>query len=101
MKIAIISTPVFAIGVGGPNAKCGLPGYGGLEEIAWQLAKGLATKGHQVSLIAPEGSYCPNVQIIPIGPAGHWDEKMAYGGNNKDYGGYWNHLLEQDVIVDH
>lgn len=89
MKIAVISSQVFAVGGSG-----GLPGYGGLEVIAWQSAKGLAAKGHNVSVIAPDGSTCPGCEIIPTGPPGQWDEKAAYSK-------YWPELLKQDVICDH
>jgi len=87
MRIAVISTSIFQLGQGG------LIGYGGLEQIAWQTAKGLAAKGHEVALIAPEGSYCPGCRIISTGPAGNGNEKLTYGG-------YWQHLLDFDVIVD-
>lgn len=105
MKVVVISTPIFALG------QSGLTGYGGLEQIAWQQAKGLAAKGHQVALVAPDGSSCPGVQIIPIGPAGQVDEKMAYGGFKearqgdqllrRSHAGYWQALRESDVVIDH
>ncbi len=105
MKICVVSTPIFALGQGG------LVGYGGLEQIAWQQAKGLANKGHQVALVAPDGSYCPGVQIISIGPAGQVDEKMAYGGYKearqgdqllrRSHAGYWQVLRDCDVVIDH
>jgi glycosyltransferase involved in cell wall biosynthesis len=88
MRICVISTPVFRI-VGGT-----LGGYGGLEVIAGQTAAGLAAKGHAVALIAPEGSSCPGCEIIPCGPAGHWNELQAYGA-------YWQRLPEFDVVIDH
>ena len=47
MKILVISTPIFITPV---------RGYAGLEVIAWEIARGLAAKGHQVSLAAPDGS---------------------------------------------
>lgn len=84
MKIAVISTPVFA---------CPPPGYSGLEQIAWQLADGLGLRGHQVALVAPEGSTCPHATVIPCGPAGRWDEHQAYQH-------YWKYLPEFDVVVD-
>lgn len=94
MRICVISTPLMTLPISG---------YGGLEIIAWQIAKGLAAKGHQVALVAPEGSWCPNVQVIPCGPAGAWDEKTAYGGTGQPngYGGYWKHLPQFDAVVDH
>ena len=53
MRVVVISTPIFRLG------PMGLQGYGGLEQIAWECAKGLAKLGHQVALIAPDGSECP------------------------------------------
>lgn len=85
MRICVISSTVFSVP---------LLNYGGLEQIAYQQAKGLAALGHEVSLVAPQGSYCPNVTVIPTGPPGHWDEKTAYGG-------YWQELLKFDAIIDH
>jgi glycosyltransferase involved in cell wall biosynthesis len=84
VKIAVISSSVFA---------CPPPGYAGLEMITWQQARGLAALGHEVSLIAPEGSTCPNVNIISTGPPGKWDEK-------KSYAGYWQHLPQFDCVID-
>ena len=84
MRIAVISAQVFA---------CPPPGYSGLEMIAWQRAKGLAAKGHEVTFIAPNGSECPGCTMIFSGPPGQWDEKKAYGT-------YWEQLLKFDVIVD-
>lgn len=85
MKIAVISSCVF---------QCPPPGYSGLEMIAYQCARGLAEKGHEVYLVAPEGSQCPGCQVVSTGPPGHWNEKQAYAG-------YWEHLLGMDCIIDH
>ena len=84
MKIAVISTPVFKVPVAG---------YSGLEHLAWLTAKGLAEKGHDVTLVAPEGSECPGVKMVTPGPEGTWDEKTFYGK-------YWQILPEFDVIID-
>lgn len=94
-KICIISSNVFAVGASG------LPGYGGLEQIAWECARGLAAMGHQVALVAPDGSSCPGVTIIPSGPAGQWDERMAFGGVPNQRDGYWQQLLQFDAVIDH
>ena len=51
MKIAVVSSAVFPMRP--PN---GTVGYSGLEVIAWQCAKGLAERGHQVVLIGPDDS---------------------------------------------
>lgn len=89
MKICTISTGIFAVCP--PN---GTVGYSGLECIAYHTAKGLAERGHEVSLIAPEGSSCPGVQIIPTGKPGDGDERRSYSR-------YWQELLKFDVIIDH
>jgi glycosyltransferase involved in cell wall biosynthesis len=85
MKICIISTPVFP---------CPPSGYAGLEQIAWQQAEGLARRGHQVSLVAPDGSRCAGGEVIAFGPAGTLDEKTAYSR-------YWSRLRDFDAVVDH
>lgn len=56
----------------------GCAGYGGLEPLAWQKAKGLAAKGHTVFLIGPDGSECPGVSIVPIGPERQVSEEQAF-----------------------
>lgn len=85
MKIAVISSTVFAV----PP-----PGYSGLEQLAWQHAEGLAGKGHEVAIIAPEGSRCDRATVIPCGPPGGWDERRAFQ--------HYQEVLPQfDVIVDH
>jgi glycosyltransferase involved in cell wall biosynthesis len=89
MRILIYSTPVFALG------PMGLTGYGGLEAIAWECAKGLAKRGHQVGLIAPDNSVCPGVQVFHCGPERVTDEP-------KFWDKAWQHLLlGWDAIIDH
>ena len=85
MKICIISSSVL---------RCPPPAYAGLEMITWQTAKGLAAKGNTVSLVAPDGSSCPGVDIISTGPEGQWDERQAFKH-------YVNALPYFDVIIDH
>lgn len=103
MRVCVISTPIFRLP---------LTGYGGLEAIAWETARGLAARGHEVALVAPDGSECPGVQIIPCGPAGQVDEKMAYSGFpeakdqqgnvlRRQHAGYWSALPSFDVVIDH
>lgn len=87
MKIAVISSTVFSVGSGG------LTGYGGLEQLAWQQARGLAKKGHDVLLIAPDGSHCEGGQVFHTGPPAGHDEKTAYEK-------YWKHLPQFDAIID-
>lgn len=84
MKIGCISSSVF---------KLPISNYGGLEALVWQRAKGLAELGHQVTLFAPDGSTCPGCDVIPIGPAGQWNERDCYGR-------YWQYLPNFDVIID-
>ncbi len=106
MKIGVISSTVFAVGRGGTS----LQGYGGLEAIAWERAKGLAKKGHDVTLFAPDGSECPGVNIVPFGPEQQISESQAYAGypeikegdvlRRRASRGYWPELLQQDVIID-
>lgn len=102
MKICVISSTVFSVPIGG---------YGGLEVIAWETAKGLAAKGHEVTLIAPAGSSCPGAEVFPCLPPGY-PEEAAYGGcmakdsNGQDvrWPGYWSKLLEFNnggVVIDH
>ena len=84
LKVAVISSCVFP---------CPPKGYAGLEMITWLTAKGLAEKGHEVSLIAPEGSSCPGAEIIPTGIPGQFDEAGAYNS-------YWKYLPTFDCIID-
>ena len=41
-------------------------GYGGTERVVEWLARGLAELGHQVTLIAPEGSRLPEARHVPV-----------------------------------
>lgn len=83
MKICVISTTVMP---------CPPKGYAGLEQLAWQRAVGLANKGHQVTLIAAQGSTVPNNVTL------HETELRVE--EKKAYSGYWNKLKEFDVIID-
>lgn len=85
MKICVISSTVFPVPV---------IGYSGLEHLAWQQAKGLAERDHQVTLIAPDNSHCPNVRVIPTGPPGQHSEEQAYQK-------YWQFLPYFDATIDH
>lgn len=87
MKICVISSVVFPIGKGG------LAGYGGLEQVAWQRAVGLAARGHDVTLVAPDGSELPGGKVFHTGPPGSTTEKRAYGK-------YWQILPGFDAVVD-
>jgi glycosyltransferase involved in cell wall biosynthesis len=41
-------------------------GYGGTERVVVWLARGLAALGHQVILLAPEGSRVPEAVLVPV-----------------------------------
>jgi intein/homing endonuclease len=88
MKIGVISTPIFRL-----QPPAGTHGYSGLESLAWSQAKGLAELGHDVSLFAPDGSECPGVKIIPIGPEQGIDEKTSYSR-------WWHLLPEHECLID-
>ncbi len=83
MKITVVSSTIF---------KVPLVNYGGLEAIAYEQAEGLAKKGHEVYLVAPEGSNCVHSKLLPIGPERTITERRAYDK-------YWEHLLEMDVVI--
>lgn len=85
LKVCFISSSVFKIPIFG---------YGGLESIVYEQAKGLAQKGHEVAIVAPEGSEFPYGEMISCGPAGKWDER-------KGYSTYWHRLPEFQVVCDH
>ncbi len=84
MKILNISTTAIP---------CPPTGYAGLEQLAWQIADGLALKGHQSDLVAPTGSHFPNGTLFNVGPP-TIDEKLAWFN--------YRHLLrDYDVVIDH
>lgn len=85
MKICVISSTIFKLPVFG---------YAGLEHLAWQHAVGLAAKGHEVYVVAPDGSECEGCTVIPIGPERTVDERSAYRI-------YKEHLPKMDVVIDH
>lgn len=84
MKICVISTAIF---------KVPCVGYSGLEHLAWLTARGLAAKGHQVSLVCPDDSTCEGVEIITVGKERTVDEKMAHDI-------VWKRLLDFDCVID-
>lgn len=93
MRIALISSAVYPV----PPAN-----YGGLELVVWNLAEALDELGHDVTVIAPEGSRCPEhgnliETVAPQTNVKHdWfqSELMAYNVY-KPFLGYF------DVIHDH
>ena len=90
MKVCVVSSTVFAIGEAGTP---GLKAYGGLEQLAWEQARGLAARGHQVILVAPNGSECPGCEVVHTGPPGQHDEHGAFQS-------FWKRLFEVDVCLD-
>lgn len=82
MKICVISTTVIP---------CPPTGYAGLEMISWLCANGLHDKGHEVLLIAPKGSHS-SAEI---------HETTLMEPEKQAYSGYWQRLVDYDVIIDH
>lgn len=86
MKLLIISPNIFPIP---------LQGYGGLEQIVFLTAVGLAAKGHQVTVVAPQGSQLPDgVELIPT-VQGEPEEGSWHRYSQRMQAG------EFDCIVDH
>ncbi len=44
-------------------------GYGGTERVVVWLARGLAERGHAVTLLAPHGSRVPEARLVPLDAA--------------------------------
>ena len=84
MKIAVISTTVFPVP---------LPGYGGLEQVAYLCAAGLARRGHQVLLVAPNTS-TPPPGVELHGTTQGESEQQAFSG-------YHQRLSGHDAVIDH
>jgi glycosyltransferase involved in cell wall biosynthesis len=83
LKICVISTTVL---------HCPPKGYSGLEMIAWQVAEGLRSKGHDVMLVAPRGSQTScELHETTLGES----ERIAFSC------GYAAKLHKFDVIIDH
>jgi glycosyltransferase involved in cell wall biosynthesis len=83
MKIVVISTTILIVP---------LKGYGGLEDIAYQQAIGLAKLGHQILLVAPIGS------TVPAGVELHGTTLGESEG--QAFTGYAHRLKDWDVIID-
>lgn len=84
MKICVISTTVMNV----PP-----PGYSGLEMLAWQQADQFRRQGHEVLLVAPNGSTPPPGVELHGTTLGE-SEIQAYSG-------YWQKLAQFDAICDH
>lgn len=88
MKICIISSTVLpCLPLDDPQN-----GYNGLEQIVWSTAAGLARKGHDVLLVAPNGSK-PPPGVTLHGTTQGESEQAAYSG-------YWQRLPDYQVIID-
>ena len=79
MKILIVSTSVFVLPI---------QGYGGTEALVYSLAHAYAKRGHEVTVVAPEGSTFedPNIKLCPI-MQGELEESafVKYRDTLKDY----------------
>jgi glycosyltransferase involved in cell wall biosynthesis len=91
VRILVYSTPIFR-----HVSPTGTLGYAGLEVIAWECAKGLASRGHQVALVCPDGSDCPGCHIIATGP-----ERVT--GEDRAWDKVWKEFLTfaPDAVIDH
>lgn len=88
MKICIISSTVLpCLPLDDPQN-----GYNGLEQIVWSIAAGLARRGHDVLLVAPNGSR-PPPGVALHGTTRGESEQAAYSG-------YWQRLPEHHAIID-
>jgi len=88
MKICLISSTVLpCLPLDDPEN-----GYNGLEQIVWSTAAGLARRGHDVLLVAPNGSKPPPGVTLHGTTRGESEEQA--------YSGYWNRLPEYQVVID-
>lgn len=86
MKILVISTQIF------PSPP---PTYGGLELVTYNLAECFGMMGHDVYLLAPDGSKGEHFKVItPCKPALYNPEEIAYESIKPA-------LRDFDVISDH
>lgn len=84
LKILLIGPTIF---------KLPLEGYGGIEAVLLSLASEFQKAGHQVTVVAPEGSVLPEgVELLPVRL--DQDEEAAFAQ-------YRSRLTEFDVIHDH
>lgn len=89
MKICIISSTVLpCLPLDDPDN-----GYNGLEQIVWSTAAGLSRRGHDVLLVAPNGSKPP--PGVTLHGTTRGESEMAA------YSGYWQRLSDYQVILDH
>lgn len=50
-------------------------GYGGPQRVVVALVRGLAARGHRVTLLAPPGSRVPEAKVVEVGPRDLADPK--------------------------
>ncbi|WP_299457142.1 glycosyltransferase [uncultured Microscilla sp.] len=58
------------------NGKVPVQKYGGTERVVWWLSKELHKRGHQITLLVPEGSYSDFAQVLTYNPQQHLDEQI-------------------------
>lgn len=95
LRIALISTPFFTV----PPK-----GYGGLEQILWDLAAGLDKLGHEVTIFGPEGSMTPkHGHLIVTGSSNNTVNVDWLGLEKKNYEMYKQYITPEnfDIIHDH
>lgn len=86
MKLLIVSSQVY---------KAPPDSYGGLERVCYDLAEALGLMGHQVYVLAPEGSKGEHFTVCSAGPAGlHNPEEEAYNALKASFKDF-------DLIHDH
>lgn len=88
MKIALISTNVL------PSTPWteGFEGYGGLEPVVGEIAKGLAERKHEITLFAAAGTVISNCEVVAF-------EK---GASEEDcLESYESRLSDFDIVQDH
>src|SRR6267142_5205907 len=88
MRILVYSTAIFRM-----CSPFGVLNYGGLEPLAWQQAKGLASRGHQVGLVGADGTDCPGVQVITVGPERVTSEAVMWDKS-------WQQMVNFEVVID-
>jgi glycosyltransferase involved in cell wall biosynthesis len=89
MKICVISSNVLpCLPLDDPDN-----GYNGLEQIVWSLCAGLARRGHEILLIAPNGSKPP--------PGVELHGTTRGEGEDRAYSGYWQRLPAYQIAIDH
>src|SRR3990167_6557726 len=85
MKVLIISTNIFPIP---------LKGYGGLEQLTYELAEGLHSRGHSVAIVAPHESCMSDGIELISGPVNEPEEQTWLRYKQRLDAGEW------DVVVD-